>query len=495
GFLHQDQAQPAAGTAPQLLRLFKLAAHCNGRVGGVGREGEPGRSRALKMLLRMINLEVKTRQAHRRENLLRAVLDAFQCQVQVARHVRGTFTEQEAEAVHEAFERCTGPRVELGSENSLFWCLADLGLTGSSVNEKRRVWEQIALAFGNPMEKEGVEGLGGQEMVPYVAPELMFYVEEEAASDKLQALMRNLADLILYVLPAVRRVLEEHCEEELSQKVQRLDSDIDVNRMPISLCARAARLLGALAACGGAFMAMLPKVTMAMKRRSILDYESPVEKMDACNALAGAVGSCNSLAGRALQRCRERVARRLRRKELQVKQESSPSLELEDRQIAEQIFADVDFCSKPTFLKWPKVVCETLGLDLHKLAEQKGTRVMPSELCRYLRFPWDTLTISERSRMKRDWIWAHFNESIEHIYSEMSHATSGGPCRKHGQVCKTPPGQEVLGIYDPFPAMVMKGKKKRANTEGTHGLYEAWSLCSRVSQIIVCGLPFAPKRF
>ncbi|CAJ1381933.1 unnamed protein product [Effrenium voratum] len=248
-------------------------------------EKEPGRSRALKMLLRMINLEVKTRQAHRRENLLRAVLDAFQCQVQVARHVRGTFTEQEAEAVHEAFERCTGPRVELGSENSLFWCLADLGLTGNSVNEKRRVWEQIALAFGNPMPEP--------------------QVEEEAASDKLQALMRKEGegiceqDLILYVLPAVRRVLEEHCEEELSQKVQRLDSDIDVNRMPISLCARAARLLGV----ESNFFLQVAQET----------FEGSLPRMPATLSL--------ELAGRALQRCRERVARRLRRKELQVKQE------------------------------------------------------------------------------------------------------------------------------------------------------------------------------
>ena len=60
------------------------------------------------------------------------------------------------------------------------------------MNEKRRVWEQIALAFGNPMEpqatgsaewffalagKKRVEGLGGQEMVPFVAPELMFYAQ------------------------------------------------------------------------------------------------------------------------------------------------------------------------------------------------------------------------------------------------------------------------------------------------------------------------------
>lgn len=133
----------------------------NRRVGGV------------LMRLRRCRL----RQAQRREKLLRSVFDALLCQAHAARRARQSFSSEELSLVRQAFARCAGDREELCSENQLLGCLMDLGLTGSSVKEKREVWRQIAEAFRHPR--------------PHDEPEPEELVRQE---EKLQALVKKRGD-------------------------------------------------------------------------------------------------------------------------------------------------------------------------------------------------------------------------------------------------------------------------------------------------------------
>ena len=245
-----------------------------------------------KMLLRMMNLEVKTRQSHRREKLLRGVFDAMTCQVQLAKRARKTFTEEEAKVVHAAFLRCAGQNQELSSENALFSCLVDLGLTGTSVAEKQEVWRQIAVAFGNP------------------PPSFEDEVDEATMRecDKLQALVRRQGDgvceqeLILYVMPAIRLALQELVEDEMDQRLHRLDGDDrDVTAVPVKLCARVARLMGVDTRL---FMKTIQEIVHAEGHTRSEIVSISLEQ-----------------AARAVVSCRERVARKLRSKELPLKQE------------------------------------------------------------------------------------------------------------------------------------------------------------------------------
>lgn len=245
-----------------------------------------------KMLLRMMNLEVKTRQSHRREKLLRGVFDAMSCQVQLAKRARKTFTDEEAQTVHAAFVRCAGQRSELPSENALFSCLVDLGLTGTSVAEKQEVWRQIAVAFGNPL--------------PACEEEVDAATMHEC--DKLQGLVRRQGDgvceqeLILYVMPAIRLALQELVEDEMDQRLHRLDGgDRDVSAVPVKLCARVARLMGVDIHF---FTRMAQEIAQAEGHSRTEVVHISLEQ-----------------AARAMVACRERVARKLRQRELPLKQE------------------------------------------------------------------------------------------------------------------------------------------------------------------------------
>lgn len=252
-----------------------------------------------KMLLRMMNLEVKTRQSHRREKLLRGVFDAMSCQVQLAKRARKTFTDEEAQTVHAAFVRCAGhERTELPSENALFSCLLDLGLTGTSVAEKQEVWRQIAVAFGNPL--------------PACEEEVDAATMHEC--DKLQGLVRRQGDgvceqeLILYVMPAIRLALQELVEDEMDQRLHRLDGgDRDVSAVPVKLCARVARLMGV----DIRLFTRLAQEIAAEGHHSHHSHHSRTE----------IVHISLEQAARAVVACRERVARKLRRRELPLKQE------------------------------------------------------------------------------------------------------------------------------------------------------------------------------
>lgn len=257
---------------------------------GSEENAEEGKDGA-KMLLRMMNLEVKNRQSHRREKLLRGVFDAFLCQVKLAQRARQSFTKEEAEVVNQAFKRCSGHHQELASENALFSCLVDLGLTGTSVAEKQEVWRQISVAFGN--------------RVPIVDEEV-----DEAelhVSEKLQGMNRKQGegvceqDLILYVMPAIRLALQELVEEELDQRLHRLDGgDRDVLAVPVKLLARVARLMGV---------------------DTRLFTKTAQELVHAEGNTRSEVSSISiELAARALVQCREKVARKLRKRELPLKQ-------------------------------------------------------------------------------------------------------------------------------------------------------------------------------
>lgn len=250
-----------------------------------------------KMLLRMMNLEVKTRQSHRREKLLRGVFDAMSCQVQLAKRARKTFTDEEAQTVHAAFVRCAGhERSELPSENALFSCLLDLGLTGTSVAEKQEVWRQIAVAFGNPL--------------PAFEEEVDEATMHEC--DKLQGLVRRQGDgvceqeLILYVMPAIRLALQELVEDEMDQRLHRLDGgDRDVSAVPVKLCARVARLMG---------VDIRLFTRMAQEIAQAEGHSSRQRGTEVVNISL-------EHAARAVVACRERVARKLRRRELPLKQD------------------------------------------------------------------------------------------------------------------------------------------------------------------------------
>lgn len=262
-----------------------------------------GRNRALRMLLRMLNLEVKTRQAQRHEQMLRWTFGAWHVQVKMKHQAKGALTAEEATAVQTAFARAAGSGGEILSESGLFWCLTDLGLTGATVLQRREVWRQVALSFGHPEPNEEAEG---SDLLEEERLQVKKVPEGSGISQQ---------ELVLSVIPAVRHAIQELVEEDFDARRQRLclgRGEVEVPDLdalvPMEQCMQVARLMGV-------DIRMFAR-KIREKAKEGQDHGCRPDEENPSNLLLS-----KEFAAAAIVRCHAEVAAALRREEVALKQE------------------------------------------------------------------------------------------------------------------------------------------------------------------------------